>query len=128
MDWEEKAEQLYAYLESVLQQTGDLVIEQTPLLVQEFFMWFTVHHIFWMAVAVIPMLLGLYLHQLGKDPDNHKRGKDVYYDSDGGWAVVVAIPSVIGIIIFLTNLYGLLQLLVAPRIYLLEKLSYWFNN
>lgn len=127
MDWKEKAEQLYAYLESVLQQTGDLVVEQTPLLVQEFFMWFTVHHIFYVILGVLLFLLSIYLHQLGSDEKDRKRGKDLYDGTQGFWVFIVVPTGFVGVLMFFTNLYSLLQILVAPRIYLLEKLSTWFS-
>lgn len=127
MDWEEKAEQLYTYLENMIQQGGDFVVDQTPLLVQEFFMWFTAHHIFFGVLGVIFILLSIYFHQIGKEEGTHKRGKSWYNESDGMWFIPVAIPYIVGIIMFLTNTYSLLQILVAPRIYLLEKLSTWMS-
>lgn len=127
MNWEDKTSELLEWAMTVLQTTQDFAIEQAPIVVQEFYMWFIAHHIFYIVLGVLLVGVTYVFHKLGVGEDKHKWGNDMYFHTDGAWVGIPLLTGVISLVFLLTNIYYLAMILVAPRIYLINKLTQWIN-
>lgn len=115
----------------VAEKTGNFVIEQTPMLLQEFYNW----HI---TVAILGILLGIVIFLLGRYIPNswivynesqgqyskqffNKYSESDYYNKPLIPAYICFIcGSITSFILITINLYDLLYLLIAPKLYLIE--------
>ncbi len=106
------------------EQTGEFVMDQAPLLLQEFYRWHIFENIFIIFVGIIVYLLGRYLpyfwlNEYTEDDDIKffKKSGD-----DGGISAYIfyIICSLAFIIMFFIALYDLIFILTAPKIYLIE--------
>lgn len=109
---------------TVAEKTGDFVIEQAPLLLQEFYRW----HI---CANIFGILLGIFLCFLAyKIPLLWLSDNKEYYDTkffskygaEGGIAawVFFVIMIFIGAIFLFCSIYELVYILVAPKLYLID--------
>lgn len=94
---------------NVAEQTGEFAMEQAPLLLQEFFYW----HI---ANATLGLLLGfiiaIIINKIALKVSKHEEEEFVYY--------LINVLQFAPILIFCINLYDLVFILVAPKLYLIE--------
>ena len=115
----------------VAEKTGDFVIEQTPLLLQEFYNW----HI---ASSILGITLGLFIFLIGRyspylwitnKEDQGKNSSKFFkrytsnsdYDDSIAPAYVIFVITTIGSIVILSiNLYNLIYILIAPKLYLID--------
>jgi len=109
-------------------QTGEFVMEQAPLLLQEFYNWHISMHILGIILGIAFMIMPFFISRLWgyKEEQKDKKlpyklNRRYYYKSEEvpAYAVLI-IGNLIGIIIFIIHIYKLIFVLVAPRIYLIE--------
>jgi len=122
-------EQLGIILEKALnvaEKTGEFVMEQAPQLLQEFYMWHTLRFSLGILLAVIFLLLSRFTCHLGSEKYD---GKGLDYDEillfgRKGHFVMMIIPfvifSVAGVAFLFTNIYNIVYISVAPRLFLIE--------
>ncbi len=104
---------------TVAEKTGQFVIEQAPLLLQEFYRW----HITKSALGVVCCLLFfLIVFLLMRRHSRYIKENDIE-----AWEIECALPrmfsilsSVIVVCIMISFVYNLLFILVAPKLYLIE--------
>ena len=115
----------------VAEKTGNFVIEQTPLLLQEFYNWHIVGSILGILMGIIIFLLGRYIPNLwiiynesqGKHSEKYfnKYTKNCNWDNGILFArILFAFGLIISSIMFMINLYNLLFILIAPKLYLIN--------
>ena len=107
------------------EQTGEFVIEQSPILLQEFYAWHIASSIIgiicsFIVISIVimyPRWFGtveesLYDSQIGKR----------YYTEDAviGFWIVHAVGAVTFITMFTINTIDLVKILIAPRLYLID--------
>jgi len=100
----------------VAEKTGEFVVEQAPLLLQEFYKW----HI---ASAMLGILLGTFFAVCtykGFKRLMFLEEKNSYADYDVFAYVLATIGGITSIVIFCVNTYDLIFILVAPKLYLIE--------
>jgi len=131
----------------VAKQTGDFIIEQSPLLLQEFYNWNITKYISLILFGILLLILGFNIYYFfGKRNSFEYEYYDSYHDktktrisipyknifikydwSDAiqTWDIVLKIIFIItGSIIVFINLYYLIFILVAPKLYLI---NYFIN-
>jgi hypothetical protein len=115
------AQQLLSWMQSLAEQGDSFVRTQAPLFVQELISWFWAKHIFFASVAgIIAIVLWTILYKIWRwaiskeDINDDLIGGIVFLTVFGGGAGVAAT------IVTLVNVYYVVQLSVAPRVYLAE--------
>ena len=104
------------------EKTGNFVVEQAPDLIQQLIVWKTCEYIFWILIS-IAFLFSVYKW--------HKSAMKRYGDLDGFidepeffiyCIYAIAVIVIFGIALF-TSFFNLLQILLAPKIWLIEYAS-----
>ena len=109
---------------NIAEKTGDFAIEQAPLLLQEFYKWQIYSKIFFILLGILIIFLGIKLPYLWLDKE--QRSWDYKYFSRYGDNGVInawlfcSISLLIGILIVLSNIYHLIYVSIAPKLYLIE--------
>ncbi len=113
-------------------KTGDFVIQEGGILIQQFLLWKTFENVFYILLGVFFMVvIPLFLRSLFKkiDPDDPIAGckflgRTTRYDWDdilpGVAAFVTTVSVIIGFVMIINHSLNLIKLLVAPNVYLLE--------
>ena len=110
---------------AVAEKTGDFVINQAPLLLQEFYAWHIWSDVFFIVFGICLILVSRYLPYLWLSKEREFSYENKYFSRYGeeilvpSWFVFI-IGSFIGICMLLTNLYDLIYILVAPKLYVIE--------
>lgn len=113
-----KQETLEFTLET-LQSTKEFVIEETPLVIQEFYNWEITSSIIWTSVWLAIFIISYFAIKKYK-----KKDKESYLDDSEeifnffAWVGVVS-----GGLFFIIDLTDLIKIWVAPRVYLIEHIS-----
>ena len=108
-------EQLSVILEkslSIAEKSGEFIIEQAPLLLQEFYQWHTVSHIMGSLLFLLTLIPFIIFY---KKADFEYM--DGFYEI---MSVLFGIFSFITIITSIVNIYELVFITVAPKLYLIE--------
>lgn len=96
---------------------------QVPLLVQEYIKWGLYQCWFWIAIGVIIGVAGLLVGRMLK---RHAPNMTDYDDRDFvafiGWAMQFVGP-VLGFFFIASNAFSAIQIIVAPRVYLLQEVT-----
>lgn len=112
----ESAEKLLDYVE----QTGDFVVEQAPLVVQEMITWGITHCVFWIIIVSIVLLPIIaicgYFFRIGVKDD-----WDVDYCIPSG--MVGGVSLIFWFLVIASNIYDLLYIYFAPRLFILDQLK-----
>lgn len=115
----------------VAEKTGNFVIEQTPLLLQEFYNWNITISILGILLGIVLFLFGRYIPNLWityKEKQGqysysyfNRYSKDDYLDGSTvpAW-ILFGLGLLLSIVFITTNLYNLLFLLIAPKLYLIN--------
>ena len=107
--------QLSTILEKALnlaEKSGEFAIEQAPLLLQEFYKWHTASYVMGSLLFIVPLILFIFFY---------KKADWDYGDSFTEiMCVAFGILSLVTIIISLINIYNLVFILVAPKLYIIE--------
>jgi hypothetical protein len=111
----ELEKQLSTILEKALnvaEKSGEFVIEQAPLLLQEFYQWHIASHIMGACWFIVPLILFIYFY---------KTAEWGYSNSfEEIMAIVFGVTSLATIIAAIINIYFLVFISVAPKLYLIE--------
>ena len=116
--------ELVKFLQETLQQGKDFVVEQSPLVVQETLRWGFYSALITAIVACCVLVPSTYLLRLSYY--NLYKVKGTYpYDSDPWIGVGVAgiVLTAISSAIVITNITQMVFIHIAPRLYLLDRLS-----
>lgn len=112
----ESAEKLLDYVE----QTGDFVVEQAPLVVQEMITWGITHCVFWIIIVSIVLLPIIaicgYFFRIGVKDD-----WDFDYCIPSG--MVGGVSLIFWFLVIASNIYDLLYIYFAPRLFILDQLK-----
>lgn len=121
---EQLAEILKKGLEAA-EKTGSFIIEQAPDIIQQLILWKTVQY---SASVVIGVFV---LYMLWKKYSSDKKKTD-YYDSEDYFlenpfrVIIYAVVAAIGIGLT-SDVYNLIQIIFAPKIFLIEYASKLLN-
>lgn len=96
----------------IASNTGSFVIEQAPLVLQEFYIWNTSRLIFFLGLFAMALIILVSLAILW-----YRRGNDDGYTA--GW-VISSILALVCIGNLVYNGYMLIFIHVAPRLYIIE--------
>ena len=107
--------QLSTILEKALnlaEKSGEFAIEQAPLLLQEFYKWHTASYVMGSLLFIVPLILFIYFY------------KKSDWDYGDGFieimSIVFGVLSFSSIIASIINIYNLVFILVAPKLYIIE--------
>lgn len=108
----------------VAEKTGDFVIEQAPLLLQEFYAWHICSSILFILLGIAFIIIGIRLPYFWLDKEE-KKWDFKYLNRYGDEGAISAwfcfgIGTIIGIIMLIVSIYDLVFILVAPKLYLIE--------
>jgi hypothetical protein len=122
-------EQLKPIIEKAIaaaEATGEFVVEQAPILLQEFYAWHAVESIFWaifgLCLTIIPTLI---MRKIA-DKEEEDRwsinyfGKRIDNELAIGLYFASALSFLLGIPMLVVNLLDFIKILVAPRLYIIE--------
>ena len=109
-------EQLSTILEKALnvaEKSGEFIIEQAPLLLQEFYQWHTAYHIMGSLLFLITLIPFIVFYK--------KADWDSYEDEFNQiMSILFGVFSLCTIIVSIINIYKLVFITVAPKFYLIE--------
>lgn len=116
---------------TVAEKTGDFVIEQAPLLLQEFYNWHITVSILGILLGICIFLLGRYIPNIwiinNESQGNYSSKYFSKYTKNDSWEngitpawIIFFTGLLTSIVIISINLYNLLFLLIAPKLYLIE--------
>lgn len=128
MEIEEKLEPLVLKAIETIEQTGEFVIAQAPLVLQEFFIWHTTEAIFLIALSVLLLMSHFIIKRVLTENTTARYTISFFektveeYAGFAAW-VVVSFLWVIGANLFVYYGLQLLKIMVAPKIYLIEHFT-----
>ena len=106
------------------EKTGNFIVEQAPDLIRQLLIWKTVEYSIYVIMGISLMI---YFHRWTKKVTKEmKEKKDDYEDyfmsSFANLLIAVGQISflIIGIVLIAANLHSLIQIVFAPKIYLIE--------
>jgi len=104
----------------IAEKTGNFIVEQAPDLIQQLLIWKTVQHSLTFIVGVV---LTVAMYRVFKKIYNDKKSDDYDY-FDGIWESPFTwfglITGLLITICCLSDFYNLIQIVFAPKIYLIE--------
>jgi|TARA_R110000787_G_scaffold56916_1_gene130522 hypothetical protein len=114
----------------VAEQTGNFVIDQAPLLLQEFFSWHILSYVLGISLGISIFLIGRYLPYLWLSEESTgtysvkffkkwNTGDNISKDPSASW-IIFALTTIASVIIICVNTYYLMYILVAPKLYLID--------
>jgi len=113
---EEKINKLILKALEVAEQTGNFIIDQAPDILQEFYRWHTYKFIFWIILLT---LVGSFLTK-----PVIKSWKALIEDDDDLPNILIAVFGTLTVVTCLgfivSNLYNLIFILTAPKLYIIE--------
>lgn len=113
----------------IASQTGEFVMEQAPMLLQEFYQWHLAKNIFFVILfpLIFYIIYSLFKYAGQKELDKYEYPNKMfnrYYDWEDVWPilgmVVIFIYGIVGLIQTFISIYNIIFILVAPKIYLIE--------
>ena len=111
----ELEKQLSTILEKALdvaEKSGDFVIEQAPLLLQEFYQWHIASHIMGACLFIVPLIIFICFY---------KKAEWDYTDTFPEiMCIIFGVISAVTIITSMVSMYNLVFIYVAPKLYLIE--------
>lgn len=127
---EETLEKILLRSLEVAEQTGQFVMDQAPDLVQQFFAWHIAVAWFWILLGIGLIILGILLPltwRASKENQKHWYCNRIlwsYYrestNADVAASLVTLCGAFIGILIIGINLYNLIYITIAPKLYLID--------
>jgi hypothetical protein len=120
---EEKLTEILKMLESGVMWTA----EQVPLVVKELYIWKTWVNIIGVLGGLALMIIAYRIYVVvGKKVVIKTKANPNWYD---GWldevaaVILIVFSSIFGVVIFIACLFEFLQIILAPRIWLIEYIS-----
>lgn len=117
----------------VAEKTGNFIIEQSPLLLQEFYMWHIWSNIFFIILAILIYLFGRYLPMFYlystktyKNYNNSDRTCEFkFFGKYGDDLAVIAwikygLCTIGSLILLFVSIYELIFIIIAPKLYLIQ--------
>jgi hypothetical protein len=107
-------------------KTGEFVVQEGTILLQQFILWKTVEHALYVMLGLVFIIgIPLGIRSLYNEGDYAKfLGKQTDSDFDDfeyfGGACLVLVSVLVGLFIFFEHLFSFLKILIAPNVYLLE--------
>lgn len=106
------------------EKTGDFVIEQAPILLQEFYTWHIWSDVFFILFGITLIVFAIRLPYiwLSKEKSNFDYKYFNRYGDDeiiGAWIVCVS-GFIIGFVVILRCVYDLTYIICAPKLYLID--------
>lgn len=114
------------------EKTGEFVIEQGTDLLQQFFMWHTTEAVMGIIIGICVLIVGFFIPRTWSHRDKTKK-LDIYEKyvkifgryyidngSEGAAIIILVISLIAGWVVILVNLYNLVYILIAPKLYLIE--------
>lgn len=114
---EDKLQDYADELIQLIREGADFVGEQAPLFVQELLTYYTAYHTIWLAVGLVLLTVSWRLYKYAKYSE-----EEIVLAHDVA-GLLSAITFLVGAGVTLTHVFGLVKVLVAPRLYLLEALQ-----
>jgi hypothetical protein len=123
---------IYTGTKEALGQAYETVKKETPEVIREFMLWRAVHHGIWMGTFIALASIAFYwsrrFKKLAADcpPPVETGGYYNRYDDHGKMTfqfiqyILVAVTSLILLFGVFNNLYPMLKIAVAPRVYIIE--------
>ena len=108
-------EQLSIILEkslNVAEKSGEFIIEQAPLLLQEFYQWHTASHIMSSLLFLLTLIPFIIFYKKA----TWQYGDDFYEIM----STIFGVLSLCTITVSIINIYKLVFITVAPKLYLIE--------
>lgn len=114
----------------VAEKTENFVIEQAPMLLQEFYAWQIWSDIFWIVFGLLIFLCGRYIPYCWLTSESQgeysikffkKYGSqdEISRDLSASW-IIFSVTTFSSIIVMIINIYDLVYILVAPKLYLID--------
>lgn len=112
----------------IAEKTGEFVIDQAPELLREFYLWHTVKNSMVIMGCILAFTMLRYMYR--KFPTEEEKhydvmnlfGKLVHYDFAVPYVVIGGFSSLFLIFVFCIHIMNLAQIIVAPKLYLIEHL------
>lgn len=118
---ESKVVEVITDLTANITQAKDFVLGEIPSIFKEYLTYYTYKYLFIEGVLLVLILLSIY--SLWKwIPNDSKWDKDEQGNREFMWVLLVGI-LIVSIIYLLSNSLYLIQILVAPKLWLLENIS-----
>ncbi len=121
-----KIEVMGAELLDYLQSSAGFVVEQTPLVLQEILTYYFVFHLIWVAVCLVPLVAWIYtIRRYIRDYAKYS------HDEKENWGFCMAFGGVVAALAqigTLSNLFEVIKIILAPRLYLIEYVSTLFTG
>jgi len=104
------------------EKTGNFVIEQAPDLLKEFYIWHIVQNALGMLGGLFLCFIAYKIIKLtGDDESNYMTDCEIFGKHIGfGTILISGFFSIGGIVFIMTSIYGLVFIIVAPKLYLIE--------
>ena len=100
-----------------LAQAKSFVMSELPDVLQQYLLFNTIKSCGYVILGLILVITCIYwIHRSIESED--------YMENIGGLLIILGVTTIIGGIMFFTNLVEAIQLLIAPKVWLLEHLSY----
>jgi hypothetical protein len=114
----ENLEKAVAKSLELAEKTGELVIEQAPEIIQEFYNWHLASSIIWIVISLIVIII--YCWNFKKWYNGAFIGFDENEELYTVLILLVGLASVFSIVGILENTIDLIKILTAPKLYLIE--------
>lgn len=110
-----------------LETTKDFVVEQTPLLIQEYIQWGFWSNIISASISLVILIVCVYCTTIGRSSLLKKYFKD---ENNEGWFIAAVILTIASCIFgmfaledFVNHIKTVVKIQVAPRVYILQELK-----
>lgn len=111
---ESKVAESIDILSAYVNQGVEFVLTEAPLLAVEIIHWGIAYGLAWTAVGAIILIATYRFHRFIQSSDDH----------DPEFLYFCAVPiGAIGFVVFFHSLLGVVKAIVAPRLFLMEKLA-----
>jgi len=119
------------WIKELVQSGTDIATKEIPEILRQFIAWGLYSHIFWLvlilAIGTGALFLAKYFAKKCQAGKNNIYS--IYSDVLEGWAIMLRIFAPLVMILGASyNLYYIVMILVAPRIYLIERFSALLKN
>ena len=118
-------DKLIEYTDKIIEalESGiDFAGEQAPIFIQEVLTYAMIHHIIWILGFSIMFFICIYVTWCA----NIKRHNQTYMEDWGIGSFIAGLVSVIPLFGLISHISSLTKVIIAPRLYLIEKLTSLF--
>lgn len=110
---------------TLAEQTGELVLEQAPDLLRQFFAWHTAEHAMGIIVGFLFIFIPYFLIKWvgSKEGDEYSiKIFNRYVDDEIGMSGIIGaiVSAIVGIAFIMINCYNLVYIIIAPKLYLID--------